>query len=80
MVRIDVDDGLQAGLNLNVFGALSGAFSSKSKKEMEPDGSSIETREETLAGSGAGAGNLNAAAAANAEQHAKQTRAAIQQK
>ena len=37
---------MQAGLNLNVVGALKGAFSSKSKKETEADGSSTEHREE----------------------------------
>lgn len=42
----------QAGLNLNVFGALSGAFSSKSKKETAEDGSSTEERQEQLSGSG----------------------------
>jgi hypothetical protein len=36
----------QAGLNLNIFGALSGAFSSKSKKQTEADGSSLEYGEE----------------------------------
>jgi hypothetical protein len=36
----------QAGLNLNIFGALSGAFSSKSRKDTQPDGSSVEHREE----------------------------------
>lgn len=35
----------KAGLNLNVFGALAGAFSSKSSKETAEDGSSLETEE-----------------------------------
>ncbi|KAK5166902.1 uncharacterized protein LTR77_007631 [Saxophila tyrrhenica] len=70
----------QAGLNLNVFGALSGAFSSKSTKETEADGSSKEVRQEQVSGSGAGAGNLNANAAASAEDKGRQMRAAIQEK
>ena len=36
----------QAGLNLNIFGAVAGAFSGKSKKETAADGSSVEQREE----------------------------------
>lgn len=36
----------QAGLNLNVFGALSGVFSGKSNKDVEADGSSTEQKEE----------------------------------
>lgn len=43
---------LQAGLNLNIFGALSGAFSSKSNKTTETDGSSVENREENASVSG----------------------------
>ncbi|KAK3115314.1 hypothetical protein LTR53_005441, partial [Teratosphaeriaceae sp. CCFEE 6253] len=35
-----------AGLNLNVFGAVAGAFSGKSKKDTAADGSSVEHREE----------------------------------
>jgi cytochrome c oxidase assembly protein subunit 15 len=45
---------LQAGLNLNVFGAIAGAFSSKSSKQTEDDGSTTETRQEKLAGKGIG--------------------------
>lgn len=51
-MNANVSDDAQAGLNLNVFGALSGVFSSKSKKETEADGSTTETREENLAASG----------------------------
>ena len=36
----------QAGINLNIFGAVAGAFSGKSNKETAPDGSSTESREE----------------------------------
>jgi len=36
----------QAGINLNVFGALAGAFSGKSTKETAADGSSVEYRED----------------------------------
>ncbi|KXL48967.1 hypothetical protein M433DRAFT_487016 [Acidomyces richmondensis BFW] len=64
-----------AGLNLNIFGAVAGAFSSKSKKESNPDGSSIEYREEKARAKGAGAGNLSAIGAAKADQrdrHVKQ--------
>ncbi|CAK4032340.1 hypothetical protein DOTSEDRAFT_121804 [Lecanosticta acicola] len=68
-----------AGLNLNVFGALSGAFSSKSSKKTEQDGSSVEDREENASVSGAGVGNANANAAASAEQRGREMRAAIQE-
>lgn len=40
---------LQAGLNLNIFGALSGVFSGKSKKETAADGSSVEHRDDKAA-------------------------------
>ena len=40
---------LQAGVNLNIFGAVSGMFSGKAKKETAPDGSSTEQREEQAA-------------------------------
>ena len=43
---------LQAGLNLNIAGAVSGLFSGKSKKETNADGSSKEEREEKAAVSG----------------------------
>lgn len=36
----------QAGVNLNVFGALKGAFSSKSTKETAEDGSSVENKQQ----------------------------------
>lgn len=39
-------------MNLNVFGALSGAFSSKSSKKTEDDGSTVEHREEELRAKG----------------------------
>lgn len=40
---------LQAGLNLNIFGALSGVFSGKSKTETAKDGSSVEHRDDKAA-------------------------------
>lgn len=70
-----------AGLNLNVFGALAGAFSGKNSKKAEEDGSTLEEHEQDASVSaGAGAGNLNARGAANAEQSGRQMRAAIQEK
>lgn len=57
----------QAGLNLNVFGALSGAFSSKSSKTTEEDGSYTEEREQQSHAKGLGAGNMRANAAAKGE-------------
>jgi len=40
---------VKAGLNLNVFGALSGVFSGSSKKETAADGSSVEYRDDKAA-------------------------------
>ena len=45
-------DQQQAGLNLNLAGAVSGLFSSKSMKTTNPDGSSVEEREENAAAKG----------------------------
>ncbi|RMY48462.1 hypothetical protein D0865_08070 [Hortaea werneckii] len=67
-----------AGLNLNLVGAVTGLFSSKSKKEEQPDGSSVEHKDEQAhikgkpyiganTQTGAGAGNMQALGAANAE-------------
>jgi len=39
----------KAGLNLNIFGALSGVFSGSSKKETAADGSSVEHRNDKAA-------------------------------
>lgn len=39
----------KAGLNLNIFGAVAGAFSGKSKKETAADGSSVEHRDDKAA-------------------------------
>ncbi|PSK54836.1 hypothetical protein B9Z65_3925 [Elsinoe australis] len=50
-----------AGLNLNIFGAISGVFSSKSRKDTAADGSSVEHREEQGRVKGAGHGNMQAA-------------------
>ena len=58
---------MQAGLNLNVFGAVSGMFSSKSKKDTAADGSSVEHRDERAAVKGAGAGNMSAVGAAQGQ-------------
>ncbi|KAK8217508.1 hypothetical protein M8818_001266 [Zalaria obscura] len=69
-----------AGLNLNIFGAISGAFSGKSKKQQQPDGSSVENREERSHVQGAGAGRLDAAGAANAEARSREERAKIMEK
>ncbi|KAF4550058.1 Hypothetical protein D9617_19g103640 [Elsinoe fawcettii] len=52
-----------AGLNLNIFGAVSGIFSSKSRKDTAKDGSSVEHREENGRIKGAGHGNMQAAGA-----------------
>jgi len=67
----------QAGLNLNIFGALSGAFSGKSSKEQAKDGSEVERREETSHIKGVGMGNARAAAAANAEAKSRDEREKI---
>jgi hypothetical protein len=68
----------QAGLNLNLFAALSGAFSGKSKKTKNTaeDGSSVETEDTRVTGhaNGVGAGNLSAvgqAQAQSSERHRK---------
>jgi hypothetical protein len=57
-------NGLQAGVNLNIFAAVSGIFSGKSKKttDTKPDGSSHSVEHSTGAGKmrGAGHGVLNA--------------------
>ena len=70
----------QAGLNLNIFAGLSGAFSGKKKtsKNTQPDGSSTETIEEQGAGHarGVGAGSMNANAAAQAQQGERHRKAA----
>ncbi|KAF2009493.1 hypothetical protein BU24DRAFT_428385 [Aaosphaeria arxii CBS 175.79] len=67
-----------AGLNLNLFGALSGALSSKSKKTTHhnPDGSStsVEDRHDKAAANGIAAGRGTAFAKADANQGAKHTK------
>lgn len=67
----------QAGLNLNIFGAISGAFSGKSKKQQQKDGTTTEDREEHAHIRGAGMGNASAAGAASAEAKAREEREAI---
>lgn len=42
----------KAGLNLNVFGALAGAFSGKNSKKTEEDGSTLEENEQNASVSG----------------------------
>ncbi|KAL1584144.1 hypothetical protein WHR41_07247 [Cladosporium halotolerans] len=69
-----------AGLNLNIFGALSGVFSGKSTKETAADGSSVEHRDDKAAMKGAGKGNLSAAGAAAASDNKKSQRAQIEDK
>ncbi|KAM0723529.1 hypothetical protein Q7P37_000516 [Cladosporium fusiforme] len=61
----------KAGLNLNIFGALSGVFSGKSTKTTGKDGNSVEKRDDKAAMKGAGAGNLTAVGAADAEEDKK---------
>ncbi|KAF2804660.1 uncharacterized protein BDZ99DRAFT_525491 [Mytilinidion resinicola] len=60
----------QAGLNLNLLGAVSGIFSAKSKKTTNnnPDGSSVSTEERAERGQASrrAAGNATAIGAANA--------------
>ncbi|EME49164.1 hypothetical protein DOTSEDRAFT_121804 [Dothistroma septosporum NZE10] len=69
-----------AGLNMNVFGAIAGAFSSKNTKKTEEDGSALEEEEKSASVRGAGAGSIDAQGAAHAEQSGRQMRAAIQEK
>ena len=61
-------------MNLNVFGALSGAFSGKSSKQTEEDGSSVESQEKSAHVKGAGAGNMRAAGTANAGARKSETK------
>jgi hypothetical protein len=62
----------QAGLNLNIFAAVSGVFKSKSTKttDTKKDGSShsVENREEDGQFKGAGAGNLKAVGEAHSHE------------
>lgn len=64
-------------LNLNLFGAISGAFSGKSKKEKQADGSEVEHRQDNSAIKGVAAGNGSAAGAAAAENHGREMRERI---
>ncbi|KAK0362294.1 hypothetical protein LTR94_020033 [Friedmanniomyces endolithicus] len=70
----------QAGINLNVFGALAGAFSGKSTKETAADGSSVEYREDEGRVKGAGKGNLQAVGAAQGEEKGREVRQAVKEK
>ncbi|KAK0337940.1 hypothetical protein LTR91_011780 [Friedmanniomyces endolithicus] len=69
-----------AGINLNVFGALAGAFSGKSTKETAADGSSVEYREDEGRVKGAGKGNLEAVGAAQGEEKGSEVRRAVKEK
>ncbi|TKA83050.1 hypothetical protein B0A55_00839 [Friedmanniomyces simplex] len=69
-----------AGLNLNVFGALAGAFTGKSKKETAADGSAVEHREEEGRVKGAGKGDLNAQGAAQGEEKGREMRQAVKER
>jgi len=64
-------------LNLNLFGAISGAFSGKSKKEKQADGSEVEHRQDNSAIKGVAAGNGSAVGAADAEAHGREMRERI---
>ncbi|PSN75069.1 hypothetical protein BS50DRAFT_567811 [Corynespora cassiicola Philippines] len=70
--------GASAGLNLNIFGALSGAFSSKSKKttHRNKDGSSheVEDRYEQGVANAAAHGNGTAYAQGEANEMARKTK------
>ena len=71
----NISDIKQAGLNLNIFGAVAGAFSNKSSKKTEEDSSSVETKEDQakIMGQGDGHGHGGAAAAGAARNaHAKE--------
>ncbi|KAM0699334.1 hypothetical protein Q7P36_001381 [Cladosporium allicinum] len=69
-----------AGLNLNLFAALSGVFSGSSKKETAADGSSVEHRNDNAGVKGAGAGNFSALGAADLEQSKKSHQGEIRDK
>jgi hypothetical protein len=64
-------------LNLNLFGAISGAFSGKSKKEKQADGSEVEHRQDNSAIKGVAMGNGSAVGAADAESHGREMRERI---
>ncbi|GAB7363370.1 hypothetical protein MBLNU230_g3650t1 [Neophaeotheca triangularis] len=66
--------GGSAGINLNIFGAVAGAFSGKSSKETQEDGSEVKHSEKKAGVRGAGAGNMDAKAAAGAQKHASEER------
>jgi len=72
----------KAGLNLNLFAAVSGVFGSKSKKttDTDPDGSShsVEDTEGVGHVKGAGGGNLKAAGSAQANDYQKKTKSVEQ--
>ncbi|KAF1984866.1 hypothetical protein K402DRAFT_395235 [Aulographum hederae CBS 113979] len=61
----------QAGLNLNLFGAISGVFAGKSKKTTDTDANgkshSVEDSQGVAHAKGAGGGTLNAIGSAKAD-------------
>ncbi|KAI9666086.1 MAG: hypothetical protein M1821_004021 [Bathelium mastoideum] len=65
----------KAGVNLNIFAAVSGIFGSKTQKETNPDGSSTEHTQSAGHMKGAGAGNLSAMGEANTETTDRRLRA-----
>ena len=67
--------GLQAGVNLNIFAAVSGMFGSNTKKETKPDGSSTEDTQSSGRVKGAGVGNLSAVGEANTETRDRRLKA-----
>lgn len=79
-MKITADCWVQAGVNLNVVGALAGAFSGKSNKETKEDGSSDEHREGKTSVRGAGAANMGANGAASAQTEGREMRQTISAK
>ncbi|KAF2239670.1 hypothetical protein EV356DRAFT_499866 [Viridothelium virens] len=65
----------KAGVNLNLFAAVSGIFGSKTQKETKPDGSSTENTQSAGRVKGAGVGNMSAVGEANAQTTDRRLRA-----
>ncbi|KAL9087492.1 MAG: hypothetical protein Q9165_006603 [Trypethelium subeluteriae] len=65
----------KAGVNLNLFAAVSGIFGSKTQKETNPDGSSTENTQSAGRVKGAGVGNMSAVGEANAQTTDRRLRA-----
>jgi len=79
VVPYPITNETQAGLNLNLFGALSGVFSGKSDKmtDTKVDGSSCTEEKSQGVGKvrGEGGGSVNALAAAKADAGTREMRA-----